>query len=344
MNRKVSIKDIAREAGVSIATVSYVINGVNKVNDNTRDRVKKIIDDMGYQPNINARNLVKKESTIIGIIVPIGEKDKDTILLDNPYYLQFLSVAENNARLNGYSTMILSIDEEEMLTRYLKSGTLAGIIVIGYAGQAIYDILEEVDRPVVVVDQTKTSDKFYYVMTNDEEGAFMATNYLIEKGHKKVCFITGEKEDTPVVKYRMNGYRMALKKNGIPFDESLVIRSDISYEGGISVAQEIINIDKKITGIFAISDIVSMGIIRGFYDMGINIPEDKSVIGFDNIINSKYYIPQLTTVDQHISKKAETSVNIIMKICENKNQCSELHDKVVKISVDLIERESVKAI
>lgn len=344
MVRKVSIKDIAREAGVSIATVSYVINDVNKVNENTKERIKKIIDDMGYKPNLNARNLVKKESTIIGIIVPVDEKYKDSVLLENPYYLQFLSVAENHVRFSGYSTMIISIDEENTLISHLKSGTLAGVIVIGYAGEAIYNILNKVDIPVVVVDQLKTSERFYYVTTNDKAGAYIATNHLINLGHKGVCMVTGGEENALVYRDRLDGFKDALNRKNIEYSDDLIIKTDISYEGGIQAAKIIKEKFNDITGIFAISDIVAMGIIRGFYDMGISIPEEKSVIGFDNIINSKYYIPKLTTIDQHISKKAEVAVNLIMNINQEKKELMELNDKVIKIPVNLVERESAKVI
>lgn len=343
MGKKVNIKDVAREAGVSIATVSYVINDVNKVNCETRDRVKEVIDRLGYQPNINARSLVKKESRIIGIIVPVNEQDKETILLDNPFYLQFLSSAENKARLQGYSTMILSIDEGKMLVRHINSGTLAGIIVLGSANDFVYNTLSEVDIPVVVVDQAKTSNRFVYVSTDDEIGAFLATEYLIKNGHKETCLLIGGFEDTLVYKGRLEGYKSALLKYGIEYKPERVINIDISYEGGIEAADKVLSLGDDVTGVFVMSDIAAMGLIRGLYDRHISVPKERSVIGFDNIRNSKYFIPQLTTIDQHIGNKAEKAVEVIIGINEKDSEVMNQmrHNNVIKIPVNLVERESV---
>lgn len=346
MGEKVNIKDVAREAGVSIATVSYVINNINKVTDNTRNRVLEVIERLGYQPNINARSLVKKESRIIGIIVPVSEKEKDTILLDNPFYLEFLSSVENKVRINGYSTMILSIYEEKELIKHLNSGSLAGIIVLGSANKFVYDTLSSVDIPVVVVDQKQSSDRFYYINTDNDMGAFLATEYLIKNGHRNICILLGGKSDTMVYNNRLDGYKNALSKYGIEYDEKNVIEIDVSYDGGIEAVEQILKINKEITGIFAISDVVAMGVIRGLYDRNINVPRDKSVIGFDNIRNSKYFIPQLTTINQFIPDKAETAVNIIMKI-NNKDVNfvrENLPGSEVTIPVHIVERESVRDI
>ena len=343
MGKKVNIKDVAREAGVSIATVSYVINDVNKVNCETRERVKEVIDRLGYQPNINARSLVKKESRIIGIIVPVNEKDKETILLDNPFYLEFLSSAENKASLQRYSTMNHSIDEEKVLVRHINSGTLAGIIVLGSANDFVYNTLREVDIPVVVVDQAKTSNKFCYVSTDDEMGAFLATEYLIKNGHKETCFLIGGFEDTLVYKGRLEGYKSALLKYGIEYKPGRVVNIDISYEGGIEAANKVLSLGDDITGIFVMSDIAAMGLIRGFYDRNISVPKDMSVIGFDNIRDSKYFIPQLTTIDQHIGSKADEAVEVIIGINKKDKHIIEniKENNVITIPVNLVERESV---
>lgn len=346
MGEKVNIKDVAREAGVSIATVSYVINNINKVTDNTKNRVLEVIERLGYQPNINARSLVKKESRIIGIVVPISEKEKDTILLDNPFYLEFLSSVENKVRVNGYSTMILSIYEEKELIKHLNSGSLAGIIVLGAANKFVYDTLSSVDIPVVVVDQKQSSDRFYYINTDDDMGAFLATEYLIKNGHRNMCILLGGKSDTLVHRNRLDGYKKALSKYDIEFDPKKVIEIDVSYEGGIKAVDKILEVDENITGIFAISDVVAMGVIRGLYDKSINVPRDKSVIGFDNIRNSKYFIPQITTINQFLQTKAETAVNIIMKINDKDTEFIKkyLNNNIVTIPVHIVERESVRDI
>lgn len=338
-NSKVTIKDVAREAGVSIATVSYVINNIDKVTDKTRKKVLRTIEKLGYSPNLAARSLVKQESRQIGIIVPIRQNEKQTVLLDNPFYLEFFSSVENMIRINGYSTIIISVEEERELIKHLNNGNLAGIIVLGAVNDFIYKVLEAVSIPVVVIDQDKISDRFFYIGTDNALGAFLAVEHLVKNGHKNIALLSGGPMNSLVTKKRIEGYKEALRKYNIEENIDNIIEADVSYEGGIAAAEIVLKKYPRVTGVFAISDIMALGFIKGLYKHGIIVPQNMSVIGFDNIKNSRYFIPELTTINQNIGLKAEKAVETIMNVLGDKG---ELTCKELTLPTEIIERESIR--
>lgn len=339
MKRKVTIKDVAREAGVSIATVSYVINGIEKVTDETKNRVLRTIDELGYNPNLIARSLVKGESRSLGILVPVSEKNQKSIFTENPFYQEFFSGVEYKARECGYSTIIIGTGNEKNCLNFLKSSALAGVMVLGLMSEKLNSMLLKLRMPVLVIDNEKKDNRFKYLNSEDEKGAFDAVNYLISKGHKNIAFITGALKDSIVHKNRYNGYKKALEMNNIAINEKYIITTDLDYDSGIEVSLKIKELINEVTAVFCISDILALGLIKGLHKNNIYVPRDISVMGFDDIKYCKYFIPELTTMNQNIFYKGEKAVEILVE-----NMKEKLDEKQISIPVNLVERESVKSL
>jgi len=333
--KKVTIKDVAAEAGVSIATVSYVINKIDKVTEDKINRVNLAIEKLKYEPNIIARSLVKKESRIIGVITNV---DLQSAINGDPFYQEFITGIEYRCKELDYSTLMITIDNKDKILNSINSGTLAGIIVLGYLTKDKYDTISKLSIPVVIVDQEKPNANFMNITTEDEKGAFLATEYLIKKGHKNIGLIGGKIWAGHVHRTRFEGYRAALQKYNIEFREDFIFESTITYEGGIETAQFVANKINEMTALFCTADIVALGLIKGLYQKGIYIPKDLSIIGFDNIKHSKYFIPELTTVSQNIFGKGEKAVDLIINRLNTPN---DLDNNEYIMPVEIIERESV---
>lgn len=335
-NKKATIKDVAREANVSIATVSYVVNNIDKVIPETRERVLEAIKKLDYIPDTTARSLVKKESRVVGLLIPTKSGLDKTILMDNPFYQEFFSGVEFKARDYGYSTEIIAYDDESEFISNIKGSMFAGIVVLGIIKENIYDSLIDLNIPIVIIDQDRKVDNFYHINSDDELGAYIAVKYLLQKGHKSIGLLTQNIDDSIVHLKRYLGYKKALEENDIKVNDELIFISEVTYEGGENISEVVAAKLNRITAIFSISDIMAMGLIKGLYKKKIYIPRDLSIVGFDDIKYSKYFIPELTTIRQDIFYKGEKSVEIICNVNRG-----EKVEKDSIIQVRLIERESV---
>lgn len=336
--RKVTIKDVAAEAGVSIATVSYVVNNMDKVADETRKKVNLAIEKLKYEPNIAARSLVKMESRTIGIML---STDLQSALNGNPFFQELISGIEYRCKEIDYNTLMITIDSEDKFLNIIKSGTLAGVIILGYIRQENDEIFSNVSIPVIKIDQERTTGNFIYLNTEDEKGAFLAVEYLIKNGHKNIGLLSGSIWSGHIHNIRFEGYRAALEKYNIELKKEYLYETNVTYEGGKEAAQSISKKVGEITAIFCTTDIVALGLIKGLYEKSIYVPKDLSVIGFDNIKNSKYFIPELTTISQNIFERGVEAVNILMDAPNGLN--NSINNEYV-FPVELIERESVRKI
>jgi LacI family transcriptional regulator len=336
--KKVTIKDVAEEAGVSIATVSYVINKIDKVTEDKVKRVNLAIEKLKYEPNLAARSLAKKEGRMIAVITSVREKDKESLLTSNPFFHEFINGVEFYCRENGYSALIMGVDDNEKFTNVIKGSNITGVIVTGYISREKIYMLANSPFPVLMLDQEKNNEKFMYLRTEDEKGAYLAIENLVENGHKNIGLLTGHLWESPIYRARFDGYRAALEKHNIEFKEDYIFQTQINYEGGVAAAEQIIPKIGEMTSLFCASDIVAIGLIKELYHHNIYVPKDLSVIGFDNIQNSKYFIPELTTISQNIFEKGERAAELIIS---HLNTTYEFTENEFTIPVTLIERESV---
>ena len=337
-NKKpVSIKDIAKEASVSIATVSYVINNKKNVSKKTREKVQSIIDKLGYRTNIIARSLRTKSTKAIGVIVPD---------ISTPFTSQVVRGMEEIAKTAGY-TLILGchyydIVEEERQVQVFLDQFIDGIILFNGFDNSLFVEVVSKKIPLVLVDRKVKNENIPSVTVDNIKGVESAVDYLVLKGHKKIGYVTFDYKNHTIVKERYDGYCRGLKKNKIQYNEGYVVNTDIfrlkEIEGTYEFMKKYFLTSKDIpTAFITISDFNAYGIILAARETGLEVPEDISVIGYDNIIFSKLIDPPLTTVKQPKKLMGRTGMELLIKIISNKK----LKQKNIVLKTEIIERDSV---
>lgn len=334
MMKRINMKDIAKEAHVSVATVSYVINKRpdQKIPKETVGRIETAIKKLGYVPNLAARSLVDNKSKLIGVVIPQTEPGKQ-FMFYNPFYGELLSSIEYNCRIEGYHVLISGTDVNESYLEIAKKRCLDGIIIVGMHKQSYYNDLIDCQIPIVLIDSYCKELPFKSISLKDREGAKLATNYLISKGHRKIAFATGVLTKEGVTRERYLGYLDSLRENNIELNEDFIYEGTVSNNYGQALSTQICSVDNKPTAIFASADVIAIGLINGFKKQGMILPRDMSIIGFDDTWLAKTSDPQLTTIKQDVTKKGE----IALKLLLNKEETS----KNIVLDIELIERESV---
>lgn len=307
----VTIRDIAKRAGVSVATVSHVINNTRFVSEELRQKVQKVMEELDYHPNLVAGSLRKKKTSTIGLIVPDNS---------NPVFADLSRAIEDIGFSLGYSVILCNsaynLDKEIKYIRVLRSKRVDGLIIIPTTIEAIYiNQLVDAGLPVVIVDRTISDAKTDSVLLDNYHGVYDATKYLINLGHKIIAYID-RPFDLPHSLDRLRGHRKALEENGIKFREELVVRGGFNYEGGAEAMQKLLMRKSIPTAVIAFNDISAIGAIRAIKDNGLEVPRDISVIGFDDIPQSSFVVPRLTTVHFPKYKMAEAAFDLLKKKLE----------------------------
>lgn len=314
MKKEVSIVDVAKAANVSIATVSNVVNNKGRVSEKTRQKVLRVIAELGYAPNLSARNLITRKTGLIALVVPTRQPG---MIHDNPFYWDLLAGVEEGARERRFDTILKAIDEQTETFAFARERRLDGIIVIGTnEGSPAVDRVMNLEIPAVFIDSYLRNEALCQVNLDDRHGSYMATRHLIELGHRRIAVLLGDIDMRDIACYgilheRWLGYRDALEEAGIPYDPELMLPFPTSLEGGYRASEKLAALP-DVTAVFSFSDISAMGLLKGLKDKGIRVPEDCSVIGFDNLFISNYTSPSLTTVSQNILEKGVSAVKMLL--------------------------------
>ena len=325
----ITIREIAELANVSTATVSKVINGKDQyISEATRQKILEIVEKEGYIPNGIAKSLKVRKTKTIGIIMP------DVM---NLFFSELARGAEDAAEKRGYSVILCNTDnresKEEKYLNILQEKMVDGIIMTA-AEASMNKSVKRSKTPMVLVDRDIELDKpVGRITVNNEEGAFMATKFLIEKGCKNIGFISSEKKNKPSAE-RLEGYKRALKEYKLDIDEKKIFLEnftiDSGYKGVISLLEK-----TQVDGIFCGNDLIAFGAIKGLKEKKVKIPEEVKIIGFDDISMSQFIDPPLTTIKQPIYQLGEEAVKMLVAIIEKKDTDM---NKVLK--TELIERGS----
>lgn len=332
---KLTINDIAKLAGVSKGAVSYVLNNKPGVSEEVRERVLRIIEEYGYKPNKLAQALAGKRTNFVALVIPD---------ISDVFYAKIVKGVERTLTKNGYFLNLYSThanpEKEQEVFDFLNTGFVEGVIIMAYHLEKNF-IEEIIDLkiPFVFIDYPYEDNKIYSVAVDNEEGGFKATEYLISLGHRKIAFIHGSKEAWDS-EFRFRGYLKALEKYDIPFNEKLVSRGDFTKEGGYKAVKELLSTSEKFTAIFCANDHMAFGAIRALKEEGLRVPEDVSVIGFDNIEASALSNPPLTTIMQPIYQLGEVSAKILLRLLSGEN----LETKRYLLKTQLIERKSCRKV
>lgn len=334
---RATLKDVAQLAGVSAATVSYALSGKRTISDETKQRIQDAINTLDYVPDLSARSLSMRDSKLIGVVVPQTEPG-DRLMFQNSFYSEVLGSIEYYARLKGYHILISATDANESYLTLAKKRNLDGIIVIGMYPDEFYQQMKKTQIPIVLIDSYCNDHYYHNIRIDDAYGSYLATRYILENGHKNIAFFTGQMKENGVMKKRLLGYQQALQEFNIPYRNEYVFEGQIDYNSGIALAEKLIHSDLPASAVVAAADILAIGAVKGFYEKGKRIPDDYSVIGFDDVEIAQYMTPGLTTIRQQISLKGQKAVELLLKHIEDPS----LPKQEEILPLQLVARGSVK--
>jgi LacI family transcriptional regulator len=327
---------VAREAGVSIASISYYMNGKMGVGAETKERIERAIERLGYVPDLSARSLVNKRSRLIGIVIPQLEPGS-RLVFANPFYASILSGIEHEARERGFHVIVSGVSADGSYLELARRRNLEGIIIIGMHPDNFYDDLKRSEIPIVLVDSVCAEHDFDEVTIDDRAGGRLAISYLLERGHRRIAIATGLIAKGGVHAERFEGYREALETAGVRYDPALVIEGLVSFESGFLAAENVVSRLGRTGAVFATADVIALGLMKGLHEKGLRVPEDYSVIGFDDLDLARWATPGLTTVRQNIIEKGTMAVRLVTERIDG--EVSERR-KIV-LPVEIVERDSV---
>lgn len=317
---EITIKDIAKQCGVGVSTVSRAINNHPDINPETKQMIMEVIRETGFVPNNSARNLKRTDARCIAVLVK-G--------IANPLFSDMIKVIENETQRKKYSLVLQHVeyyeDEVDVALELVKEKRLRGIIFLGgyflHAEEKIANLTVPYIFSTIGTFSPEKLNRAEYssVAVDDRKESCAMTSYLIGLGHKDIAIISAESEVDSIGRLRLEGYRDAFAANGLPSREELVrcVEEEIehfSMENGYRTTKKLIESGEKFTAVFATADILAIGACRALLEAGLRIPEDVSVAGFDGIELGKYYNPAITTMKQPVGEMAETTVRLLFDI------------------------------
>ena len=330
--QSVTIQDVAKTAGVSVSTVSRVLNGKVDVASETQDRILSVIDDLGYTTNLAARSMRSRKKNLVGLIMPD---------IAYPFAIEVMkgvnrAIADSEFDLLLYTTGDVrksgrAFHEQKYVSLLTNSISDGVVIVAPVAGEF------NIDAPIVSIDPLASNPNYPAVHATNYQGAVEAMEYLLGLGHKRIGYISGRVE-LESSNRRLMGYRASLEKASIPLDEELIASGDYTTETGVSGARRLLALENPPTAIFASNDQMAMGVFQVAEELGMRIPDDLSVVGFDNIPESKYM--GLTTVDQFISEMGFVATQMLIKLIND----ATLEDQTYRMQTQLIVRNSCREV
>ncbi|MGH3368060.1 MAG: LacI family DNA-binding transcriptional regulator [Nocardioidaceae bacterium] len=301
-----TIHDVAAEAGVSITTVSRALNESGRVGPGTRERVLTVAQRLGYEPNDLARSLHGKATGTIAVLVPD---------ITNPFFPELVNGVQEVANEHGRLLLLCQTSEntaiavQELL--HLRRKRVDGVVLVGVlaGGQELSTALA--GMPVVTVDRDTTLDSAWVVRSNHRVGGRLATEHMIELGHERIAHISGPM-DLSVAQDRHDGYREALEEAGLAYDESLVVEGDFLEQSGYDGLRALRRRRRRFTALFCGNDLMAIGALRALDEVGLAVPQEVSVVGFDDIHLASYLRPGLTTVHQPIQTLGRRAAELLI--------------------------------
>jgi DNA-binding LacI/PurR family transcriptional regulator len=332
----VSIKDIARVAGVSHSTVSRALSNSPLVKTETKARIQRLAREMGYSPDARARSLVKGQTRTIGVVV--------TTIAD-PFAAEVVQAIESTAYDHGYTVILSSSNAEPereiAAVEMLRSKRVDGVIVTSSRVGALYvEHLERIGVPIVLINNhSEHGGRYTYgVSVDNQHGGCLATTHLIEQGHRRIAYISRPSDYKSNLE-RMAGYRLALDRASIPFEPALVVRGTGRADGGEGALPVLMALDEPPSAVFCYNDMTAIGLLRAAREAKIAVPHDLAVVGFDDILLASYVCPSLTTVAQPKSEMGQRAFQMALALMTARDPVEEGFSDV-SVRGELVVRES----
>ena len=337
---EITIKDIAKQCGVGVSTVSRAINNHPDINPATRNMIMQVIEETGFIPNNSARNLKRTDAKCIAVLVK-G--------ITNPFFSSMIQIIEEETQRNRYALVLRHVeaheDEVDVALELVKEKRLSGIVFLGGRFNHSEEKINKLKVPIVFstigVDISDRIGKveFSNIAVDDRLESRKMTEYLLDLGHKKIAFIT-ERPEEAIGRKRIEGYRDAFISRGVPVNEELIcyVQDEIdhfSMENGYLTTKKLLESGEQVTAVYAASDSLAIGVCRAIWEAGKRIPEDISVAGYDGIEMGEYYNPKLTTIKQPVEEMAKKTITLLLDVIAG----SQEHQQII-LPAELVARES----
>ncbi|MDQ0154886.1 LacI family DNA-binding transcriptional regulator [Robertmurraya andreesenii] len=329
--KKVTIRDIARESGVSVATVSRYINKVSYTSPETEKKIQQVLDRFNYTPNAMARSLATQKSNTIAFVTPD---------ITNPFFPELVKSIENVAKTNGYRLLLMNTNEDELQNpdfwNQFKSNYIDGfILAASELSSDAQGFLQGLSIPFVCIDRAVHPEQQNSVSVNNFEGACLAVNHLIEIGCRKIAHISGPNSLFPALE-RMNGYLRSMEEHQLkPF----ILEGDFTLASGTVQTERLLEEYPDVDGVFYANDLMAIGSLKAFKKQNRSIPKDVAIIGFDGIQLAEIVHPEISTIKQPIDKIGEIATSHLIKAVENRE---ETFDVNITLEIELVRRESTR--
>jgi len=310
----VTLKDIARDLGVSVITVSKALRNHSDISEQTKARVLKRVQELNYRPNLSARALVTGRTNLIGFVIPD---------LLHSFFSEVVRGVSLSLRNSGYTLVVTSSEQDPKLERQAVEQLIARRVDILLIASTHWTVemfrrIEEAGIPYILIDRSFVGLAAHFVGVNDEEVGTLATQHLIDTGCERIAHIGGPALSTMLG--RLEGYKRALAKNHIPFDPDIVMSADRAEEHGdgaaYNAAQILLGQNPRPDAIFCYNDIAAYGAISAILDAGLRVPEDVSVIGCGNLLYNKFLRVPLTSVDQQTGSIGQRAAKLALQLLE----------------------------
>ncbi|OCL25780.1 LacI family transcriptional regulator [Orenia metallireducens] len=326
-----TIKDVAKSAGVSPSTVSRVINNHPRISSETKKRVEKSMKEIGYHPNIIARSLVKQKTNTLGLVMPYSTEEA----FADPFYSEILRGIGSVAQNKEYSLLLITSngmkEELEVTLKAVRSKRVDGLLILrARSNDKLLKELKKLKTPFVIVGRPEDEKNNFWVNNDNIESTKKLVEYLIGLGHEKIGVITGDSKYI-VYKDRLEGYKRALEDNGIEYNPNYIIQTTGHHGLTTKYTKELLESYPKLTAIFAVDDLMAYGAILGIKELGLKVPGDVSVVGFNNNPLSQLITPSLTTVDINIFELGSTATKSLINIINK--EPTEYYHEIVKTNM-----------
>ncbi len=335
-----TIKDVAKMANVSIATVSLVIHDHKRISKDTKLKVLDAIEKLNYYPSRSARGLVSQKTGNIGFILT-----NDHFLRTEPFYTNIFIGTEFEARENELYVLLTTVDsgykESDPLPRFILERNIDGVIIAGKVPDVLIEKLSDYKFPFVFIDYQHSKIKCPFVVVDNIYGGKLAAKHLIELGHKNIAFVGGDIQH-PSINDRFKGFLAAIEQAEININENF-IDTDEDYPArpnGFNAAKRLFDKNKNITAVFACNDAMAIGVIQYLKDKGKRVPEDVSVIGFDDVVSENFTGPALSTIRIPKMQMGVEAMRVMSTLLKEKNK---INNKII-VPVELIVRSSTMKI
>ncbi len=308
-----TIKEVANLAGVSVATVSHVINETRYVSDSVRKQVQQAMDELGYRPNTLARSLRRGQTHTLGLILPDSA---------NPFFAEVGRSIEIAAFAAGYNVILCNtendFEKETLYTNVLINKRVDGMIFVATGARSdSLQKLMDLGLPAVVMDRDFPEMEMDVVLSDNHQGGYLATQHLIALGHRRIGCIAGPSKITPSA-LRVAGYTQAIQESGLTINPNFIMHGDFHPESGYKVAREMLTGPNPPTAIFACNDLMAIGVLRAVAETGQRVPEDIAVIGYDDIELASYATPPLTTIKQPTLEMGSATLKFLLSRIKEK--------------------------